>query len=113
MVNLAILGGEEEGDVAKLCKVAQLLQFLAVIRVELRAVAPRKLFEGIGVVAPPLTQLRTGRDILEPVLIREAILGHATGPELIDEHRYPTRFLVTPNNVMYLGRVNHGSQVRR
>lgn len=113
MVYLLVLGSKEEGDVTVCCKLAQLLQLLILVLIQFSAVTPTELLKTVGIVAPPFPELRAGRHVLEPMVIIQAFFGHAAGPELIDEHRFPTQLLVTVNNVMNLSRVNHGSQARR
>jgi len=77
-----------EGERSTASELSELGEPLWVLA-ELHHVAPSKLRPPIRVVAKPLSQFGTGRDLLEPKVDRGILLLHSPGPKPIHQNTRP------------------------
>lgn len=64
-----------------------------------RPVQPCKLPEPVGPVPVPRTELRTGRNLLQPAIVTQVLLSNAPRPQTVDQYAEairPMRILVHP-----------------
>src|SRR5688500_16163345 len=85
IVLLGVLGGKDQGDMASLGSLGELLECVRTL-FEFPSVTPLELIPLVRIVSEPFSQVGAWRQVLEPGVDLKVVLGDAPWPNAIHQN---------------------------